>query len=52
MDEKITSLSFFSFESLFTFKRFLKNSEIIIIEGLSQPVEWTIDVYQKKNMSQ
>ena len=52
MDEKITSLSSYSFESLFTFKRFLKNSEIITIEGLSHPVEWMIEVYQKKNMSQ
>ena len=50
MDEKITFLSQNSFNSMFTLKRYLKSSELKIIEGIVNPLEWTIEVYQKNNM--
>jgi hypothetical protein len=50
MDEKINSLSQKCFDSLFTRKRFLKNTQYILIEGVAHPVEWSIEVYIKNNI--
>ena len=34
-----------NFESLYTLKRSLKSSQMIDIEGVSEQVKWSIEVY-------
>jgi hypothetical protein len=49
MAKEINNLPQKNFQTMFNFKRSLKSSQMIEFQGINQPVEWSIQVYQKNN---